>query len=127
MAGFRSPLFLLGLSSGTAQAGFRGPLPLPPIAGGGGVITQAGFRGPLPLPPIAGGIPSIAQAGFIGPIPILNLGAGEPIVPHVVPPTEGGGMGLSSRFHPGHTDRTAFGDDDEVLMMVIRQFLERVK
>lgn len=104
MAGFRSPLFVLGLGAGagTTQAGFRGPLPLPPIGGGAGAT----------------------QAGFIGPIPFLNLGAGEAIV---VTPPPGGSMGVPTRFGGGQLDRTAFGDDDEVLMMVIRRFLERVE
>jgi hypothetical protein len=51
----------------------------------------------------------------------IALGARD--VSQVAPPGTGG-MGL---FAPGQIDRTAFGDDDEVLMIVIRQFLERVK
>ena len=49
-AGFRGPLFLLGLSTTVAvtQTGFRGALPLP-FLGARGTI-QAGFRCPLPIP-----------------------------------------------------------------------------
>lgn len=52
MAGFRGPLFLLGISAQGERAGFRNPLPIPPLAG-----TEP------------------TQAGFIGPIPLVNLGA----------------------------------------------------
>ncbi len=57
-AGFRSPLFILGLSGIGAQAGFIGPIPIVNL----------------------GGTPDIVQAGYIGPIPIINLGAGQAIV-----------------------------------------------
>ena len=57
-AGFRGPLFLLGLSANsTVQAGFRGPLPIPFLGARGTV--QAGFRGPLPIPFLGAGLPSI--------------------------------------------------------------------
>lgn len=87
--GFRSALFPLGLGA-PGQAGFRNPLPVPPLSGGG--ITQAGFRGPLPVIPLGGsgvtqagyrgplpviqiGATDILQAGFVGPIPFVNMGA----------------------------------------------------
>lgn len=46
-AGFRSPLFLLGLAKSPVQAGFRSPLFLLGIVT---TQTQAGFRGAIPLP-----------------------------------------------------------------------------
>ena len=47
-AGFRGPLFLLGLSVPTQQSGFRGALPLPFL--GAQSIQQSGFRSALPIP-----------------------------------------------------------------------------
>ena len=54
MAGFRGPLFLLGLSTPTQQAGFRGALPLPGL--GATSAVQAGFRSVLPLPFLGAGL-----------------------------------------------------------------------
>ena len=54
MAGFRSPLYILGLSVSARQAGFRTALPLFPA--GGSAAVQAGFRTALPLFPAGGGI-----------------------------------------------------------------------
>lgn len=97
MAGFRGPLFLLGLSaeSSTVQAGFRGPLPVLPI-GAVAVVTT--------------------QAGFIGAIPIFNLGARATIIEDYVP--EGGPSDGAVRQR--------LLDDDEVIIMVARAFLTMV-
>ena len=56
-AGFRGPLFLLGISAAptVTQAGFRGALPLPNL--GATSAVQAGFRSALPIPFLgAGGV-----------------------------------------------------------------------
>jgi len=50
--GFKSPLFVLGLSSVTTQGGYRTPIPNLPMGGAGGI-----------------------QAGFVTPIPVLSFGA----------------------------------------------------
>ena len=54
-AGFRTPLFILGLSVGI-QAGFHGPLPHRGISGTPNV--QAGFQNPLPVW-MGGGTPGV--------------------------------------------------------------------
>ena len=97
MAGFRGPLFLLGLSAES-------------------VVTQAGFRGPLPVLPIGAVSVVVTQAGFIGPIPILNLGARAAIIDDYVP--EGGPSDGAVRQR--------LLDDDEVIIMVARAFLTMV-
>ena len=48
MAGFKSPLFLLGLGATGQQVGYRNALPIPPF--GARAEQQAGFATPLPLP-----------------------------------------------------------------------------
>jgi hypothetical protein len=98
VAGFRGPLFLLGLSaeSSTVQAGFRGPLPVLPIGAVAVVVTQA---------------------GFIGPIPILNLGATAAIIIDDYVPEGGPSDGAV---------RQRLLDDDEVIIMVARAFLTMV-
>lgn len=106
-AGFRGPLFLLGLSKGSAvQAGFRGPLPLPNL-GATAVADQAGFRGALPLPFLGAG--TVVQAGFRSALPLPFLGAGAITEP------EG-----------GPSDGAFLQDDDEVIMLVARAFLTLV-
>ena len=57
MAGFRGPLFLLGISVPTQRAGYRGALPIP-FLGARGTI-QVGFRGALPIPFLGAGLPVI--------------------------------------------------------------------
>lgn len=47
MAGFNSPLFLLGLGGTGEKAGFRSPLPIPPL--GADAEERAGFASPLPF------------------------------------------------------------------------------
>lgn len=54
-AGFRTPLFILGLSV-AVQAGFHGPLPHRGISGE--PSGQAGFQNPLPVW-MGGGIPGV--------------------------------------------------------------------
>ena len=80
MAGFRGPLFLLGLSAAVA-------------------VTQAGYRSALPIPNLAGSTPT-TQAGFVGPIPFINLGATDAVIPPVTP-GGGGGNGGGSAGGPG--------------------------
>lgn len=110
MAGFRGPLFLLGVGASTGvTAGFRNPLPIPPVSGTD-TVTQGGFRNPLPIPPIAG-TEQITQAGFIGPIPVINLGARASV-------SQGGPSDGAVR-HP-------LQDDEEVIMLVARAFLTLV-
>lgn len=118
MAGFRGPLFLLGLSaeSVVTQAGFRSVLPVPQIAAQSTPLTQAGFRGPLPVLPIGAVSVVVTQAGFIGAIPILNLGARATIIEDYVP--EGGPSDGAVRQR--------LLDDDEVIIMVARAFLTMV-
>lgn len=89
MPGFRGPLFVLGLGATAQQAGFRSPLPVPPI--GVESTGQAGFRNPLPVPPIGG--EGAIQAGYIGPVPLVNLGATGAVV-DPVPKFKGGGGGI---------------------------------
>lgn len=60
MAGFKGPLFLLGLSAAAA-------------------VTQGGFNSPLPVPPV-GASTGATQAGFVGPIPVLRLYAGGAVI-----------------------------------------------
>jgi len=55
VAGFLSPLFVLGLAASGVQGGFTTPLPLFPAGSTG---LQAGFRTPLPLFPAGGGLPT---------------------------------------------------------------------
>jgi hypothetical protein len=112
-AGFRGPLFLLGLSATVVatSAGFRGPLPVPNL-GASPVTTQAGFRGPLPIPNL-GASPVTTQAGFRGPLPIPFLGAGLPVVEY---DPEGGPSDGDYLLH----------EDDEVIMLVARAFLTMV-
>lgn len=87
MAGFRGPLFLLGLSAST---------------------TQAGFRSVLPVPQIAAQSTPLTQAGFIGAIPILNLGARATIIEDYVP--EGGPSDDAVR-------RRLLDDDEVIIMV----------
>lgn len=108
MAGFKSPLFLLGLSATGETAGFRSPLPVPPVAGGS--ADQAGFNSPLPVPPIGGG--GIETAGFIGPLPVLNLGAGEPII---VEPEEERRRTSKNRINWKHV----LQDDEDILTIIM--------
>ena len=97
MAGFRGPLFLLGLSAAPS--------------------TQAGFRGPLPVHPIgATPVVVVTQAGFIGAIPLVNLGARAVIIEDYVP--EGGPSDGAVRQR--------LLDDDEVIIMVTQAFLTMV-
>jgi len=69
--GFRGPLLLLALAASVQQVGYRSPLPIPPVSGGG-----------------------IPQAGYVGPLPILNLGAGEFIPPAPEPTVDAGADAL---------------------------------
>ena len=95
MAGFRSPLFLLGLSGGEPQAGFRTPIPVWP-AGGTTAVTQAGFRTALPF---------------------FNAGAFEPI--EVEPPKKGGGgPELYNRNR-----RWILREDEEILAIIMAHTL----
>jgi len=90
MAGFRSPLFLLGLGAAAAvtQAGYPNPLPVPPL-GGAPTEIQGGFRSPLPVPPIsADGTPVVIQGGFRSPLPVPPLSAGEGVEPPPEPVRE---------------------------------------
>lgn len=112
MAGFRGPLFLLSLSAQSAQAGFRNPLPIPPVSGTSDAV-QAGFRNPLPIPPL-GGTDDVVQAGFIGPLPILNLGGRTPDDR----PTGGGPSDGAVR--------DPLQDDEEVIILVAQAFLTMV-
>ena len=61
--GFRSPLFVLGLSAVAA-------------------VGQAGFRTPIPVLNL-GSVQAVGQAGFRTPITVLNMGAssGTPVLP----------------------------------------------
>lgn len=65
MAGFRSPLFVLGLGASQQRAGFRSPLPIPPF-----------------------GADAVQRAGFVTPLPFYFGYAGEPIEPPVEPVEE---------------------------------------
>jgi hypothetical protein len=47
VAGVNSPLFLLGLGGTGERAGFRSPLPVPPL--GADAEERAGFASPLPF------------------------------------------------------------------------------
>ena len=96
MAGFRGPLFLLGLSVAATQAGYTSVLPIP----------------------FTGGTTTATQAGFVCPIPFINLGAGQP-VPEVEEPQAGGG-GAAFR------EEIKRNDDDRVIMAVITKFLTLV-
>jgi len=64
VAGYLSPLLLLGLGAGSERAGFRSPLPLPPF-----------------------GADAEGVAGYATPLPIYFGYAGEPAVPPEPPPT----------------------------------------
>lgn len=104
MAGFNSPLFLLGLSGRSQQAGFRGPLPLPQVGVEAG--QQAGYQNALPLPQF--GARSQQQAGYATPIPLPYGWAGEFIPPEPEPIRErikgGGGY---------------YEDDEEILAVIM--------
>lgn len=108
MAGFRGPLFLLGISSPSGQAGYRSVLPLPNLAGG--AAEQAGYRSALPIPNLAGR--ATVQAGFRSPIPVLRLGAGATVVVEDVP------LG-------GPSDGYLLAEE-ETIMLVARAFLTMV-
>ncbi len=95
-AGFRTPLFILGLSVGI-QAGFNGPLPHRGFSGTGAV--QAGFQNPLPVWR-GGGTP-----GFIPP------------EPEVTDRPRGGGY-----KPPDHRDRILREDED--ILAVIMAYME---
>jgi hypothetical protein len=99
VAGFRGPLFLLGISSAA-------------------VATQAGYTSVLPIP-FTGGTEVVQQAGFIGPIPILNLGAGQALPEDIIEVASGGG----SMWGREEVKRN---DDDRVIMAVIKEFLRTV-
>lgn len=75
MAGFRSPLFILGISAVTAvtQSGFRTPIP-PLNIGSVQAQEQAGFRTPIPVLNL-GSVKDEKQAGFVTPIPVLRMGS----------------------------------------------------
>jgi hypothetical protein len=63
VAGFNSPLFLLGLA---------------------GLGERAGYRSPLPIPSL--GADAIDRAGFVTPLPFYFGYAGDPIEPPEPPP-----------------------------------------
>jgi len=83
IGGFKSPLFILGISAAAAT-------------------TQGGFVTPIPVLNM-GATQAITQGGFITPIPVLSIGANgsaEPL-PDVLPPGSGsqrkqGGYKLSA-------------------------------
>lgn len=94
MAGFRSPLFVLSLSSGGERAGYRSALPVPIFGVPDDTPEQVGFRGPLPIPSLGAG--GEERAGFITPLPFYFGYAGEPIDPPIIIPEKrrgGGGYG----------------------------------
>jgi len=116
VAGFRGPLFLLGLSAqDEEQAGFRNPLPVPPLSGGD--VVQGGFRNPLPIPPMSGG--AEVQAGFIGPLPILNLSGG--VVEEQPDDVGYGGGGISGKQR---RLLKQIEQEDEIIVAFVSAFLQ---
>jgi len=99
--GFKSPLFLLGLSSVAA----------PPA--GGGFVT------PIPVLNI-GGVAVPIQAGFITPIPVLNMG-GPGLSP--VTPVTGGGFGYEYKG----TLLKQLRQEDEEIIVVLAAFMESIE
>jgi len=93
MAGFRSPVFILGLSAVAAA-------------------TQGGFR--TPIPPLNIGTSSaIAQVGFVTPIPVLRMGA--PAVLDVIQ------SGNGKKFYvAGNQYRKARRTDEEEIFILTR-------
>lgn len=77
MAGFRGPLFLLGLAAAATQGGYQNPLPVPPVSVP--QAEQAGFRNPLPVPPLSA--PPITQAGFRNALPVPPFAVLQPLQP----------------------------------------------
>ena len=116
MAGFRSPLFVLGLSTGTQRVGFRGPLPVPQISVGPADEQRVGFRGALPLPQIGVGQSAAVRVGFVTPIPFYFGYVGEAIVPPDVEPTRGGG-GSDWRLTP--VGRRIIREDEELMVIIM--------
>jgi len=106
MAGFRSPLFILGISAAAVtQSGFRTPIPPLNI---GSVTSQAGFVTPIPVLNI-GSVESQTQAGFVTPIPVLRMGA----VTDAIEET-GVYRGYKSDLH-----KQLIREDEEILTMIM--------
>lgn len=61
MAGYRSALWLLGISGGGAQGGFSNPLPLPQISGG--AAEQGSYRQAWPLLSMGAGVAEPTDEG----------------------------------------------------------------
>ena len=112
-AGFRTPLFILGLSV-AVQAGFHGPLPHRGISGE--PSGQAGFQNPLPV--WRGGVAS--QAGFQNPLPIW-MGGGTPgVTPEVVVTTRS----KDTRSKSITRDRL-IREDEEILSVIMAYMMYR--
>jgi len=102
VAGFRSALFLLGLSATGTQAGYRNPLPIPPIGG-----------------------TSTTQAGFIGVIPLVNLGGteAETPTPEVGSPAPRITIGGSPYYRRIPRDKPAIYEEDQPVPIEYQQLL----
>lgn len=104
-AGFRSPLFILGISAGGTQAGFVGPIPIVNLGAPSGV----------------------AQAGFIGPIPIVNLGAGGIIAipPEVGSPQSGSSYGGLLKLGPrAYLDTSNLRQEENEIIEIVQILLQ---
>jgi len=97
MAGFKSPLFILGL-------------------GAAAVTAQGGFATPIPALNI-GATPAVVQAGFATPIPVLNIGATASEPPAVVPKKDAGGS--SNGYKLTAAQISQIQREDEELITII--------
>lgn len=112
---FRSPLFLLGLSSAPT-------------------VSQGGFRTPIPGWN-AGGTPAVTQGGFLTPLPFF-FGAGGVVLPDTDIQEGGGSAGKAYDGHgavvlpvrPTPLKPAVNVEDDEELallaVMAIREFYD---
>lgn len=120
VAGFRSPLFVLGSSASpvTTQGGFRTPLPTW-NAGANAGIVQGGFRTPLPTWN-AGASPAVVQGGYRGMMAYWAGGAGglEPVVPTTPKRSPG-------TYDPLHVQGTEWEEED--VLLIATAFLEIIQ
>jgi hypothetical protein len=89
-AGFRSPLFVLGIGTTAAAA------------------NEVGFRTPLPFSNM-GTTPAVNRYGFRTPLPFWNIGTTE-YIPPPVEEVRRGGTGIQARL---------LREDEEILAVIM--------
>ena len=93
--GFRSPLFIFGISTTAAPAG------------------ETGYLTPIPIPGMGTEV-SVAEYGFITPIPIPGMGTTEFIPPDPEPTRRGGGGSFRD-----YDRARILREDEEILALIM--------